>query len=131
MANYLNCVYYNTLTPQIKGNHRVTNLMFPSVPGQYHDIAGKVVYLSFELKFSFDLSLCDTLRGRIKGKFSATNVMLHSLLTCGMEKLVVRACKCATAKQYLSAYNSFFHFNLHSNITMWTMVSKISPNLYI
>ena len=29
----------NTLAPQIKGNHRATNLMFPSALGQYHDIA--------------------------------------------------------------------------------------------
>ena len=28
-----------TLTPQIKGNHRVTNYMFPSVPGQHHGVA--------------------------------------------------------------------------------------------
>ena len=31
-----------TLTPQIKGNHRVTNYMFPSVPGQHR--TGKMVY---------------------------------------------------------------------------------------
>ena len=32
------------------------------------------------------LSFC---MGRLNGKFSATNVMLQSLLTCLMEKLVV------------------------------------------
>ena len=28
-----------TLTPQIKGKCRATNLMFPSAPGQHHDVA--------------------------------------------------------------------------------------------
>ena len=41
-------------------------------------------------------------RGRIKRKINAANVMLHDLLICGMEKLVVCTLKCV--------YNSFLEF---------------------
>ena len=34
----------NAFTPQIKGNHRAIYLIFPSPPGQYHDIAWELLF---------------------------------------------------------------------------------------
>ena len=51
--------------------------------------------------------ICNTYRGRIRGKSGGTNVMLHSLLWKSYH-LSVPTLKCV--------YNSFLHSNLHSNI---------------
>ena len=66
------------------------------------------------------ICICNTLHGRIKGKFSVTNVMLqfadmwNGKISC----------------MHISVYNSFSHSNLHSNITLWITVWKILGQMF-